>query len=150
MKYNTNPLQFAHCAHNFIWWGRHLRSGWQSPRFVVASPTNTGEEADWNLPSHTSGSWVLQLYLRILALPPTHCTSWWVLRMGITSWLFIFTGSSSSHLVGAPIDVIKSDQPNAEYVDELHGKVMEALEQMFDKYKEEYMPNSANTKLIIH
>lgn len=70
--------------------------------------------------------------------------------MGITSWLFIFTGSSSSNLVGAPIDVIKSDQPNAEYVDELHGKVMEALEQMFDKYKEEYMPNSANTKLIIH
>lgn len=70
--------------------------------------------------------------------------------MRIMSWLSICTDSSSSHLVGAPIDVIQSAQPNAGYVDDLHAKVMEALEQMFDKYKEEYMPNSANTKLIIH
>ncbi|KAL7738653.1 hypothetical protein ACLKA6_006943 [Drosophila palustris] len=51
-------------------------------------------------------------------------------------------------VVGTPIDVIQSNEPKADYVDELHGKVMLELEQMFEKYKEKYMPNSTNTKLV--
>ncbi|EDW01696.1 2-acylglycerol O-acyltransferase 2-A [Drosophila grimshawi] len=53
-------------------------------------------------------------------------------------------------VVGAPIDVIRNAQPDPAYVDEIHGKVMEALEQMFDQYKDKYMPNSTKTKLVIH
>ncbi|EDW32253.1 GL10526 [Drosophila persimilis] len=53
-------------------------------------------------------------------------------------------------VVGAPIDVVKSDQPDAAYVDKVHGQVMEALEKIFDQYKEQYIPHSKNTKLVIH
>ncbi|EDW59979.1 2-acylglycerol O-acyltransferase 2-A [Drosophila virilis] len=53
-------------------------------------------------------------------------------------------------VVGAPIDVVQSAQPDPAYVDELHGKVMEALERMFDQYKDKYMPNATKTQLVIH
>ncbi|XP_052841574.1 2-acylglycerol O-acyltransferase 2-A [Drosophila gunungcola] len=52
-------------------------------------------------------------------------------------------------VVGSPIDVVKSDSPDAVYVDEIHGQVMAALEKMFDQYKEEYIPNSQQSKLVI-
>uniref|UniRef100_A0A6P4FZB4 Acyltransferase n=1 Tax=Drosophila rhopaloa TaxID=1041015 RepID=A0A6P4FZB4_DRORH len=53
-------------------------------------------------------------------------------------------------VVGSPIDVVKSDSPHAEYVDEIHGQVMAALEKMFEQHKEEYIPNSKQIKLVIH
>ncbi|XP_034654937.1 diacylglycerol O-acyltransferase 2-like [Drosophila subobscura] len=53
-------------------------------------------------------------------------------------------------VVGAPINVVKSDQPDAAYVDKVHGQVIEALEKMFEKYKKKYIPNPKNTKLVIH
>ncbi|XP_017078598.1 2-acylglycerol O-acyltransferase 2-A isoform X2 [Drosophila eugracilis] len=52
-------------------------------------------------------------------------------------------------VVGSPIDVVKSDNPDADYVDKIHGQVMEALEKMFEQYKEEYIPDSKQEKLII-
>ncbi|KAH8316515.1 hypothetical protein KR067_009345 [Drosophila pandora] len=52
-------------------------------------------------------------------------------------------------VVGAPIDVIKSDQPDSAYVDEIHGKVIEALEKIFKDYKDKYIQNSHRTKLVI-
>ncbi|XP_017094226.3 2-acylglycerol O-acyltransferase 2-like [Drosophila bipectinata] len=52
-------------------------------------------------------------------------------------------------VVGSPIDVIKSDQPDIAYVDEIHGKVMEALHKIFEDYKDKYIPNTRQTKLII-
>ncbi|KAH8299432.1 hypothetical protein KR044_001467 [Drosophila immigrans] len=52
-------------------------------------------------------------------------------------------------VVGAPIDVIQSAQPDADYVDELHGKVVAAVEQLFEAHKQKYMPNSAKIKLVI-
>ncbi|KAH8233325.1 hypothetical protein KR026_006930 [Drosophila bipectinata] len=51
--------------------------------------------------------------------------------------------------VGSPIDVVKSDQPDIAYVDEIHGKVMEALHNIFEDYKDKYIPNSRQTKLVI-
>jgi len=51
--------------------------------------------------------------------------------------------------VGSPIDVIKSDNPDAEYVDKIHAQVIEALEKMFEQYKEEYISDSQQNKLII-
>lgn len=46
--------------------------------------------------------------------------------------------------------MVQSAQPDPAYVDELHGKVMEALERMFDQYKDKYMPNATKTQLVIH
>ncbi|XP_001360329.2 diacylglycerol O-acyltransferase 2-like [Drosophila pseudoobscura] len=52
-------------------------------------------------------------------------------------------------VVGSPIDVVKSEQPDAAYVDKVHRQVIEDLERMFDLYKEKYIPNSKNSKLVI-
>jgi len=52
--------------------------------------------------------------------------------------------------VGAPIDVVQSDQPDAAYVDKIHKQVIDDLEKMFAKYKDQYIPNSKQDKLIIH
>lgn len=52
--------------------------------------------------------------------------------------------------MGSPIDVIQSDQPDAAYVDKIHKQVIEALEKMFEKYHDEYIPNAKQSKLIIH
>lgn len=51
--------------------------------------------------------------------------------------------------VGAPIDVVKSDQPDSAYVDEIHGKVIGALQKIFEDYKNKYITNSHRTKLVI-
>lgn len=56
----------------------------------------------------------------------------------------------TSILVGSPIDVIKSDKPDPAYVDKIHNQVIEALEKMFVQYKDKYIPNAKNTKLVIH
>ncbi|XP_017094352.2 diacylglycerol O-acyltransferase 2 [Drosophila bipectinata] len=53
-------------------------------------------------------------------------------------------------VVGSPIDVIKSDKPDPAYVDKIHNQVIEALEKMFAQYKDQYIPNAKNTKLVIH
>ncbi|KAH8306795.1 hypothetical protein KR059_003276 [Drosophila kikkawai] len=52
-------------------------------------------------------------------------------------------------VVGSPIDVVKSDQPDAAYVDQIHGEVMKALEKMFEEYRDKYIPNAKQKKLII-
>ncbi|XP_032307223.1 2-acylglycerol O-acyltransferase 2 [Drosophila ananassae] len=52
-------------------------------------------------------------------------------------------------VVGAPIDVVQSDEPDSAYVDEIHGKVIEALEKIFEDYKDKYIQNSHRTKLVI-
>ncbi|KAH8372642.1 hypothetical protein KR009_001914 [Drosophila setifemur] len=52
-------------------------------------------------------------------------------------------------VVGSPIHVVKSDQPDADYVDNIHSKVIEALEQMFDQHKGQYISNSTESQLII-
>ncbi|XP_017077490.1 diacylglycerol O-acyltransferase 2 [Drosophila eugracilis] len=53
-------------------------------------------------------------------------------------------------VVGTPIDVIKSDKPDPEYVDKIHQQVIKDLEKMFAQYKDQYIPNSKQSKLIIH
>ncbi|KAH8258262.1 hypothetical protein KR038_008752 [Drosophila bunnanda] len=52
-------------------------------------------------------------------------------------------------VVGSPIEVVKSDQPDAAYVDQIHGEVMKALEKMFEEHKDKYIPNTKQDKLII-
>jgi len=46
--------------------------------------------------------------------------------------------------------VVQSDQPDAAYVDKIHKQVIDDLEKMFAKYKDQYIPNSKQDKLIIH
>ncbi|KAH8370316.1 hypothetical protein KR093_003054 [Drosophila rubida] len=53
-------------------------------------------------------------------------------------------------VVGAPINVIQSSEPAADYVDEVHAKVVAAVEQLFEQQKQKYMPNPAKTKLVIN
>ncbi|KAH8277718.1 hypothetical protein KR018_004197 [Drosophila ironensis] len=53
-------------------------------------------------------------------------------------------------VVGSPIDVVKNAQPDPEYVDKIHKQVINALENMFTQYKDQYIPNAKNSKLIIH
>ncbi|XP_017017052.1 diacylglycerol O-acyltransferase 2 [Drosophila kikkawai] len=52
-------------------------------------------------------------------------------------------------VVGSPIDVVKSDQPDPEYVDKIHSQVIEALEKLFEQYKHKYLKNSENAKLVV-
>ncbi|XP_016967950.1 2-acylglycerol O-acyltransferase 2-A isoform X2 [Drosophila biarmipes] len=52
-------------------------------------------------------------------------------------------------VVGSPIDVIRSDSPDADYVDKIHAQVIEALEKMFEQYKEEYISDCQQSKLVI-
>ncbi|XP_062133831.1 2-acylglycerol O-acyltransferase 2-A-like [Drosophila sulfurigaster albostrigata] len=53
-------------------------------------------------------------------------------------------------VVGAPIEVVQSDQPDADYVDKVHAKVVAAVEQLFEQHKEKYTANAAKTKLVIN
>ncbi|XP_043662026.1 diacylglycerol O-acyltransferase 2 isoform X1 [Drosophila teissieri] len=53
-------------------------------------------------------------------------------------------------VVGAPIDVVMSDQPDSQYVDKVHGQVIEALEKLFDQYKDKYLENSKSATLVVH
>lgn len=53
-------------------------------------------------------------------------------------------------LVGAPIEVVQSDDPDPAYVDELHGKVIKALEDIFEEHKAKYLKNPETTQLIIN
>ncbi|XP_061402539.1 2-acylglycerol O-acyltransferase 2-like [Musca vetustissima] len=53
-------------------------------------------------------------------------------------------------VIGSPIDVEKMDNPDPKYVDEIHQKVMTSLQEMFEKYKYEYLENPKDAKLIIN
>lgn len=45
--------------------------------------------------------------------------------------------------------MVQSDEPDSAYVDEIHGMVIEALEKIFEDYKDKYIQNSHRTKLVI-
>lgn len=45
--------------------------------------------------------------------------------------------------------MVKSDQPDPEYVDKIHGQVIEALEKLFEQYKDKYLKDSKKAKLVI-
>uniref|UniRef100_A0A1I8Q9Q8 Acyltransferase n=1 Tax=Stomoxys calcitrans TaxID=35570 RepID=A0A1I8Q9Q8_STOCA len=53
-------------------------------------------------------------------------------------------------VVGAPIDVKKTAEPDPKYVDEIHQKVIDSVNEMFEKYKYKYIENPESTKLIIN
>ncbi|EDW08473.1 2-acylglycerol O-acyltransferase 2 isoform X1 [Drosophila mojavensis] len=55
-----------------------------------------------------------------------------------------------TQVVGAPIEVVQSDEPDPAYVDELHGKVIKALEDMFEEYKAKYLKDPETKQLIIN
>ncbi|XP_017467287.1 PREDICTED: 2-acylglycerol O-acyltransferase 2-like [Rhagoletis zephyria] len=52
-------------------------------------------------------------------------------------------------VVGAPIEVQQSDIPRPEYVDEIHKKVVEGVNNLFETYKQKYIDDYENVKLII-
>ncbi|XP_005184415.1 2-acylglycerol O-acyltransferase 2-A [Musca domestica] len=52
-------------------------------------------------------------------------------------------------VMGAPIDVKQMDEPDMEYVNEIHQKVIDSLNEMFEKYKHKYIKNAEKTKLVI-
>ena len=40
-------------------------------------------------------------------------------------------------------------KPSPEYVDEIHQKVIDSLNEMFEKYKHKYIENADNINLVI-
>ncbi|KAH8372647.1 hypothetical protein KR009_001913 [Drosophila setifemur] len=52
-------------------------------------------------------------------------------------------------VVGSPIDVVKSDKPDSDYVEKVHGQVIEAVQKLFDQHKDQYCRNSKDDKLVI-
>ncbi|XP_073812549.1 diacylglycerol O-acyltransferase 2-like [Musca autumnalis] len=52
-------------------------------------------------------------------------------------------------VMGAPIEVKQMDEPDTDYVNEIHQKVIDSLYEMFDKYKHKYIQNADTTKLVI-
>ncbi|XP_037824412.1 2-acylglycerol O-acyltransferase 2-A-like [Lucilia sericata] len=53
-------------------------------------------------------------------------------------------------VVGAPIEVEKMPNPSPEYVDEIHQKVIDSLNEMFEKYKHKYIENADKVNLVIN
>lgn len=53
-------------------------------------------------------------------------------------------------VVGAPIEVQKMDEPDTKYVNEIHQKVIDSLNEMFEQYKYKYIQNADKTKLVIN
>ncbi|XP_075168444.1 2-acylglycerol O-acyltransferase 2-like [Haematobia irritans] len=53
-------------------------------------------------------------------------------------------------VVGAPIEVKQMDEPDTQYVNEIHQKVIDSLNEMFEKYKHKYIQNAEKTKLVIN
>ncbi|TPX32555.1 hypothetical protein SmJEL517_g04351 [Synchytrium microbalum] len=52
-------------------------------------------------------------------------------------------------VVGAPIHVIKQDNPSQEYIDELHAKYIQSLAKLYDTYKDTYAPNRIRDMRIV-
>ncbi|XP_054089642.1 2-acylglycerol O-acyltransferase 2-like [Zeugodacus cucurbitae] len=52
-------------------------------------------------------------------------------------------------VVGKPIEVQQSDNPQPEYVDEIHQKVVFGVRELFETHKIEYLENHENVKLVI-
>uniref|UniRef100_A0A1A9V1Y7 Acyltransferase n=1 Tax=Glossina austeni TaxID=7395 RepID=A0A1A9V1Y7_GLOAU len=53
-------------------------------------------------------------------------------------------------VVGSPIEVKQTYDPDPQYVNEIHQKVIQALEEMFEKYKHKYIENANKVHLIIN
>ncbi|KAL9920785.1 2-acylglycerol O-acyltransferase 2-like isoform 2-T2 [Glossina fuscipes fuscipes] len=53
-------------------------------------------------------------------------------------------------VVGSPIEVKQTYNPDPQYVNEIHQKVIEALEEMFEKYKHKYIQNANTVHLVIN
>lgn len=51
--------------------------------------------------------------------------------------------------VGEPIDVIKTENPTQEQIDELHAEFVTKLTQLFETQKKNYIKNHENTHLEI-
>ncbi|KAM7345937.1 2-acylglycerol O-acyltransferase 2-like [Cochliomyia hominivorax] len=75
-----------------------------------------------------------------------------VLGRGIFQYSFGFLPFRKpiTQVVGAPIEVKKDPNPSPEYVDEIHQKVIDSLNEMFDKYKHKYIENADGIKLVIN
>ncbi|KAI3639135.1 hypothetical protein MIR68_002665 [Amoeboaphelidium protococcarum] len=52
-------------------------------------------------------------------------------------------------VVGKPISVPKTENPSPELIAEYHGKYVDALQEIFDKYKDEYAPDRVRDLRII-
>uniref|UniRef100_A0A1I8NT68 Acyltransferase n=1 Tax=Stomoxys calcitrans TaxID=35570 RepID=A0A1I8NT68_STOCA len=75
-----------------------------------------------------------------------------VLGRGFFQYTFGFI-PQRRHIVqvmGAPIEVQQMDEPDTKYVNEIHQKVIDSLNEMFEKYKHKYIQNADKTKLVIH
>lgn len=53
-------------------------------------------------------------------------------------------------VIGSPIDVEQIDNPDAKYVDEIHQKFIDSIQELFEKYKYEYLENAESAKLVIN
>lgn len=52
-------------------------------------------------------------------------------------------------LVGAPIEVKKTDNPTDEEVEEIHAKFTEAIKKLFEEDKHKYLRDPEKTELEI-
>ncbi|XP_054744763.1 2-acylglycerol O-acyltransferase 2-like [Anastrepha obliqua] len=52
-------------------------------------------------------------------------------------------------VVGSPIDVKRTTNPDPAYVEEIHAKVVEAVHELFETYKSEYIENGDEAQLVI-
>jgi len=52
--------------------------------------------------------------------------------------------------VGEPIDCPRIESPTAEQIDEYHRRYMEALEALYDKYKDVYAKDRRHEMRFVH
>lgn len=70
---------------------------------------------------------------------------------GMLHYFGLMPGRSPINTVfGSPIDVVKCDNPSQAEIDELHGKYMDAIQELFDKYKWKYVQNAESVELEMY
>ncbi|XP_058536466.1 2-acylglycerol O-acyltransferase 3-like [Ochotona princeps] len=96
-----------------------------------------GENDVFNSMTFTKGSWqyVFQvIFKKIVGFPP--CVFWGRSLFSPNSWGLLPLSTPITTVVGAPIPVPQLCTPTEEQVDHYHRLYMEALERLFEEYKE--------------
>ncbi|KAL7012195.1 hypothetical protein ACKWTF_014679 [Chironomus riparius] len=52
-------------------------------------------------------------------------------------------------VIGAPIDVVRCENPSQDVIDELHERYVNAIQRIFDEYKWKYVENANDVELVM-
>uniref|UniRef100_A0A1A9WJZ7 Acyltransferase n=1 Tax=Glossina brevipalpis TaxID=37001 RepID=A0A1A9WJZ7_9MUSC len=109
-----------------------------------------GEVDIYDQVNNPSDSWLRRFQLFIKEL--TGVSPVIVIGRGFFQYNFGFIPHRRQivQVVGSPIEVKQTFDPDPQYVDEIHQQVIKALKDMFEKYKHKYIENADHVHLVIN